>query len=60
MYSIKNIISFIKILRVLYCTILSKYYLEVAVSALKEHEEELYDEYAMLYSVYREKAKVYA
>ena len=35
---------------------LSKEYLEKAVEALKEHEDELYHEYYNLYCVYRNKA----
>lgn len=57
MYSIKSIISFIKILRVIYFSFLSKYYLEVAVDALKEHEDNLYDEYVNLYMIYDRKSK---
>lgn len=57
MYSIKNIMSYIKILQMLYFNCLSKWYLEEAVTALKEHDDKAYFEYTELYTIYKHKSK---
>lgn len=53
---IKNIVNTYKSKQVKRYEELSKDYLEKAVEAFREHDEELYDEYFNLYCVYRDKA----